>query len=359
MEHVTMPTNGTTGTLSNNFSTYLKCNDVVLFKDLPSFGVGAYISRVTLATTLVVLILPTIFLNLTILVAIIKNRTLWRSSHILVGFLAVTDALVGAISMPLFLSTVLIEIIYQKTSHEMHVYCVLSTVALNAGDLGMGWSFATIALITFERYIAIFAPFWYRKFVRASVMVKATLLTWLIWAVAVALLVVNVPFEHYFGVALLILVFIVYFLAVPASFRIFHLLKKMESGQSAENDGRSPIDRKGSITCAIMLFCLVICYTPLILVSVVIVFKGVWETLLTYLLPWARLILLANSFFNPIIYINRVPLIGRSAKNVFKRFYKRASSRPVEDTAPPSVPAVNIGVSNRAAVMDLDQDSRL
>lgn len=351
----------TTGSHSSNFSTQFKCKGLALFEDLPSFGAGAFISRVTLASTLTVLILPTIFLNLTILIAIIKNRSLWRSSHILVGFLAVTDALVGAISMPLFLSTVLIEIIHEKTSHEKQVYCLLSRVALNAGDLGMGWSFATIALITFEKYIAIFAPFWYRKFIRASVMVKITLVTWLVWAVMVVLLVVDLPFEHYLGVVILILVFIVYFLAMPAYFRIFYLLKKMESSQNTEADSRPSIDRKGSITCAIMFFCLVTCYTPLILVSLLIVVKGVSETLLTYLLPWARLIILANSFFNPIIYISRVPLIRRSAKNVFKWFYKKASSRRLaEDTAPPSVPAVTISVPKRAAVIDMgDQDSKL
>jgi hypothetical protein len=345
---------GTIGPLSNNSSTYFKC-DADPFKDLPSFDPAAYISRVTFATILAILILPTIFLNITILIAIIKNRTLWRSSHILIGFLAVTDALVGAFSMPLLLSTVLIEIIYERSSYYKQVYCILSQAALNAGDLGIGWSFITIALITFERYVAIFAPFWYRKYVRTSVVVKTTLVIWVIWAAAVVILILNITLEFAVGVVILILVVTVYVLAVPAYIRILYLLKKIESSPIPETNSRPTIDRKGSITCAIMLLCLILCYTPLIVVSLVLVTKGVSKTVLTYILPWTRLVVLANSFFNPIIYICRIALIRRSAKNIFKRFYKKASSQP--GTAAPSVPAVELGANNGAAV--ISQDSKL
>ena len=354
-----MSTSAATGTIDspfNNSSNHFVCD--VPLKGLPSFDAASYISRVTLAAVLSILILPTICLNVTILAAIIKNRTLWRSSHILIGFLAVTDALVGIVSMPLFLTATLMEIISGRNSYYKRIYCTLSGAALNAGDLGIGWSFITIALITFERYVAIFAPFWYRKHIRTSVMVKTTLFSWLIWAGVVVILILNIAAEFEFGVAILILVVIVYFLAVPAFIRILILLKKMESRNMSETENRT-IDRKGSITFAIMLFCLILCYAPLLLLSVVLVVKGATKPLLTYFLPWTRLALLTNSLFNPIIYICRIPLIRKSAKNIFKRFYGKARAPQVIDTTPPSAPAVEVGVINRAGVNMYAQDSKL
>ena len=353
----TSPATRTTGPPFNNSSNHFVCN--VPLKGLPSFDAASYISRVTLAAVLSILILPTICLNVTILIAIIKNRTLWRSSHILIGFLAVTDALVGIVSMPLFLTATLMEIISGRSSYHMRIYCTLSEAALNAGDLGIGWSFITIVLITFERYVAIFAPFWYRKHIQTSVMVKATLFSWLIWAAVVVILILNIAAEFEVGVVILILVVIVYFLAVPAYIRILILLKKMESRNMSENENRTTIDRKGSITFAIMLFCLILCYAPFLLVSVALVVKGATKPLLTYFFPWTKLTVLANSFFNPIIYICRIPLIRKSAKNIFKRFYGKESARQVTDTTPQSAPAVDVGVINRAGVNMYAQDSKL
>lgn len=349
---------GTIGQLINSTSTYFKCNTPFDHaQGLPSFDTASFLSRVSIAVVLGILILPTIFMNIVILIAIFKNRNFWRSSHILIGFLAVTDAIVGTFSMPLFLSTLLMEIYYEKSAFYKKAYCMLSEAALNCGDLGLGWSFITMITITFERYVAIFAPFWYRKYVRTSGVVKVTLFSWLIWAVVVVFLIVKTSLEFALGVSVLILVVVVYFLAVPAFIRIFRLLKKMESSRIPEADSRPRIDHKGSITCAMMLFCLILCYTPLLVVTAVIVIRGVSEMLLTYLLPWARLMLLANSFCNPIIYIYRNQLIRNSVKTIFKRFFKRASSQPTTGTAGPSVPAMDCGISNRAVV--IGQDSKL
>ncbi|XP_028401501.1 cannabinoid receptor 1-like [Dendronephthya gigantea] len=350
--------NGTIGQRINSTSGDFKCDiPFNLSQDFTSFDTASFISRVTIAGVLGILILPTIFMNIIILVAIFKNRNFWRSSHILIGFLAVTDAIVGTFSMPLFLSTILIELFYGKSAFYKKAYCMLSEAALNCGDLGMGWSFITITTITFERYVAIFAPFWYRKYVRTSGVVKATLFSWLIWAVAVVFLIVKTSLEFALGVSILILVVVVYFLAVPAFIRIFRLLKKIESSRIPEAESRPRVDHKGSMTCAIMLFCLIFCYTPLLVVTAVILVRGVSEMLLTYLLPWARLMLLANSFCNPIIYMYRNQLIRNSVKATFRRFFKKASSPPTVGTAGPSVPAMDCGISNRAVV--INQNSKL
>ena len=351
------PAAGTIGPLLNNSSNDSDCK--VPFVSLPSFDTASFINRVTLAVILSILILPTICLNVTVLIAIVKNRSLWRSSHILIGFLAVTDALVGVVSMPLLLTTILIEIIYERSSYQKQIFCTLSEAALNAGDLGIGWSFITIALITFERYVAIFAPFWYRKYIQTSVMVKTTLLSWAIWAACVVVLILNITAEFEIGIIILILVVIVYFLALPAYIRILILLKRMESRHTCGSESRPTIDRKGSMTFAIMLFCLILCYSPLLLVGSVLVLKGESKILLTYLIPWARLAVLANSLFNPIIYICRISLIRRSARNIFKQFYEKASIRAVADIAPLSAPALGVGAVNRAAVNTHTQDSKL
>lgn len=314
-------------------------------KELLLFDNYTFINRIILVVVQSLLFVPTIIFNAVIIIAMVKNRNLWRSATILIGFLAITDAFVGICSMPLLLSTVVMELVYGEKSVDTQAYCTLSKVTLYAGDLGMGLSFITISLITFERYVAIFWPFWYRKHVRTSAIIKTTIFIWLLWAFLVVVLILNVSFELIVGVVILVLVILVYLLALPVYVRIVLLLNKIE----AMDASTSKIDRKGSITCAIMVICLLLCYTPLIVFAIVIVANGGTKSAISYAFPWTRVLVLSNSFFNPLIYLARNHTIRRATRDILKKFFKKAGEQTV--CTPTNQPEHGYGITNTAAVI--------
>lgn len=320
-------------------------------RELLLFNTNAFMNRIALVAIQSVVLIPTIVINVVIIAAMACNRNLWRSATILIGFLAITDAFVGIFSMPFFLTTLIMELVYGEQSFDTNAYCTMTKIALHAGDLGIGWSFITISFITFERYVAIFCPFWYRKNIQTPLVVKTIITIWLLWFLLVLVLILNLSFEIIVGIFILVLVILVYVLALPVYVRIVILLNKMET--SGVNQP-AKIDRKGSITCGIIVVCLLLCYTPLIVVACIIVgTNGGTFISITYAFPWTRLLLLSNSLFNPIIYLARNQMIRTSARNNLKKLFMKTSTvQSVVQSSPTNHQQEHINAySNTAAVI--------
>ena len=98
----------------------------------------------------------TIFLNLLIIVAVIKRRELDKNSNILFSSMAVADLLVGAVSMP----TNFIYEVCILLAKDLRVFgiCRLASVNLVVLYGAASSSFYHLTVIAFERYVAI--KFW-------------------------------------------------------------------------------------------------------------------------------------------------------------------------------------------------------
>ena len=97
--------------------------------------------------------------NLAIIVIVTRTPQLQRPSNILLCSLAATDCLTGLTSQPLFF-------IWRLMLHRARQSCAFQTELFETryvfNTLTIGWSFATLTLISFDRAYALAKPLIYR-----------------------------------------------------------------------------------------------------------------------------------------------------------------------------------------------------
>ena len=117
-----------------------------------------------------------IFLNILVILAIKKVRELHKNSNILITNLAVTDLLVGAVSMPL--SITVDALILQGTVSHSTIY-LLSEIGVSVLITLYTISYRHLLLIAWERYVAIVKWTEYKALVTKGRMKKYTLIVWM------------------------------------------------------------------------------------------------------------------------------------------------------------------------------------
>ena len=117
-----------------------------------------------------------IFLNILVILAIKKVRELQKNSNILITNLAVTDLLVGAVSMPL--SITVDALILQGTVSHSTIY-LLSEIGVSVLITLYTISYRHLLLIAWERYVAIVKWTEYKALVTKGRMKKYTLIVWM------------------------------------------------------------------------------------------------------------------------------------------------------------------------------------
>ena len=116
-----------------------------------------------------------VLLNALIIIAVKQRKELQRASNILLSSLAVTDVLVGSLSIPL---SAVVELLVTHQVLADHYICVLDFVAISSTVLTVFLticSFFHLTMIAWERYVAI------RKWIDYKVMV-----TWVLAIVTVS-----------------------------------------------------------------------------------------------------------------------------------------------------------------------------
>ena len=101
--------------------------------------------------TAVMASLPTILLNVVIIIAIKQRKELQKPSNFLLSSLAVTDLLVGAVAMPT--SAIIDFFTFRQVSFEYT--CMLYSVNLFFLPLLFGATMHHLIVIAWERYVAV------------------------------------------------------------------------------------------------------------------------------------------------------------------------------------------------------------
>ncbi|XP_065664895.1 uncharacterized protein LOC136086586 [Hydra vulgaris] len=108
------------------------------------------------ATLLIILlIIPTVFLNLVVFAVIVKTKKLYTSSNVLLASTAVCDFLSALISMPLWIVTLMLGL-------QKNHYCVVYLSAVFTSHVLQYLSFLLVTIISLDRYLALFKPFFYK-----------------------------------------------------------------------------------------------------------------------------------------------------------------------------------------------------
>ena len=130
-----------------------------------------------------VMVLPTMFGNLLILISIAKFPTLRSRSNILIANLAIADLLVGAILIPCDI----VSMLWHRLSSD-EWFCVFE---LSLYVCLLGASVLNNFVMSLERFTVICCPLWYARRFRRWVLYLVVAIIWLV--------IVTVSFLPFFG----------------------------------------------------------------------------------------------------------------------------------------------------------------
>ena len=133
-----------------------------------------FINLVAVACILLLSVLPTIFLNALVILAVTMKRRLQTNANILLACLAGTDLLTGLIVYPVAIA------VDMKRIFGVGPFCTLEKLYLVALVLVSFASFSHLVLISVDRYIAIKYPLRYEDIVTKQRIKTGVALVWVI-----------------------------------------------------------------------------------------------------------------------------------------------------------------------------------
>ena len=249
----------------------------------------------------------TAFFNAFFIACILLKPNLRRKkSTIMMGYLAVTDLVVGAIGQPMFLANVLCQMIGRCSS------CTVDIARYYLLRAGCGSSLVHVTLTALERYIAIKHALQYKLVVTTKRLLAGIIAAWFISVALVCVSFLNVTLSMIFHAIEVLICF--------AAVAFFYIVIYLESKRHyREIKANIPLrntnllrerEFKAAKTTAFIFGCLLICYGPSFVA--IILNKSIFPvsqsnaTIWVCINTWIPTLLMLNSLCNPFIYGWRV-----------------------------------------------------
>ena len=125
------------------------------------------------------LIIPIVFGNLLVMIAIVRFHRLHSATHVLIASLALADLMVGVVTVPVVGLVHHLQLGFETD----YVSCLTSYVLSHCPT---GVSLLTLLLIAIERWVAVHRPFVYPRIFRRKYTVAAVVVLWVyIWTLGV------------------------------------------------------------------------------------------------------------------------------------------------------------------------------
>ena len=273
----------------------------------PSILTQAFLIIIIVVSTLTFPI--TAALNALVIIAVKrKPRLREHKSNIVLALLASTDFVVGVIVQPVNVA-MMITVLTDDISGET---CALQVFTRASSRVGISASLIHMALISGERYLAMRHSFAHFTLVTEARLLGASVLAWLLSIILYINLAVNdreSVFLYinnvFYGLCLAVIIF-----CHVTVYREIRRHEKQIAAQQVSVEAREQFekDKKAFKVTFIIIIVLMLCYVPLIIFSAVLERLGSKISLeMLYIdLFTATLMVLLNSFFNPIIYSFRL-----------------------------------------------------
>ena len=263
----------------------------------------------------IVAALPTLVLNLSVLIAIIRTNTLRTKTNAILCCILVVNLLQGCVSLP-FYGVIIIRIAAKKLDYIIR------------GIIGyLGASFAIISmlsvdLLTYERYVAINSPFQYEETFRETRIKVAVAFIWVASFVMMAFLKID-------GAAIVAVIFATivtvgtYVFNVVVHILIHRTVKRLRTRQNALHSNIADADLQATLEqqrkerrtikfCVYIIFFLLACYMPSLLRNVLTSL----DIKQTVVMAAAYTFLMMHATLSPVLYIWQSPQIGRAVKRL-------------------------------------------
>lgn len=312
--------------------------DVILFQ---ASHRSLYISTVFTSVLNAVSSVFAIVGNSIILTAILKTKALRTCSNYFLGNLVLSDLLVGLMVQPLF--------VLYKTGEALGKYsCLAHGLFSTSAWLCAGVSFLTLTALNCERHIAIFSALRYKSLVNPRIVLKISLLIWLL-----SLLLVS---SRFYGLSnavfhaicsTIIATSLVTFIVI--SIRINRVVQRHrmqiainQQVKEVQSWQRQAQETGHARNVAWVTFIFFACYFPTLAVMIAYTVVGYTVKLKTVYL-WSDTLVFLNSSINPGIYCWRNRGIRKAVLKVLN--YGTETSNSVQ-------PACDRRYSRSAAVIN-------
>ena len=247
----------------------------------------------------------TIFLNLFVIIAVKTRRELKQISNMLLSGVALTDLLVGAISLPL---SIALDALVINRVLVVDIICTIDFISVSVLHIGCWSSFFHLVLIAWERYVAIAKCMEYKAVVTRGRVNKYMRVAWMLALLIVVPLViigaVGVPYELILVVDVTLIIFWFVCLSLIAYFYIKVYLTVRKWKRTRLRPVNAQVKGKLESKFAYTTFLLAVFFAVSGLPSLVVyLFRGVLPVFRQVsTIRWVETIFQLNSLFNPLLY---------------------------------------------------------
>ena len=292
-----------------------------------------YSRFVALCVINVLLSISAVVGNILVLLAIIKTPSLHSPSYTLLFSLAISDLGVGVVVQPLHVALTIWTI---QGSYEN--FCTVRIVFWFATAVFSAASYLTIVVISIDRFLAVYLRLRYRSVVTMSRSVGAVVAIWIFTGMVVGATRAGVS-QYGFAFALTAILLWVVSFAIT-SFVFFMSLRIIRQSQAQVQSQLSRETRqhfpsssfnlgayKRSVYSMLYVYGLfVICYLPIILQFVFLLFLTSSSTFMAIYHEIALAVVFLNSSANPFLYFWRIRDLRKAMRGIlFARNDEQAS----------------------------------
>ena len=248
-----------------------------------------------------IIALAAIFGNTLILATFIWRRKLRRKRHLFVACLACADALVGVLSIPFWIATLVslwMENLVWMDSGIYKTFIVLDVF------LGLASVFHLL-LITVERLYAVAWPVRHRVASRNSYLVSSAV-AWLLALITSTLLrlLPEVDLAASTRFLALLICYLVPLLSICATYTAIWTIVKVTSPATRSRSSTKELKLAGTVFMVVVLF--VISWMPFVTFNAIVVFCSVCS-INKNAVYFTKLLHYTNSALNPLVYASRLP----------------------------------------------------
>ena len=257
--------------------------------------------------------------NSVILHAIRKSQDLHSPSFILLGCLAATDLLVGAICQTSFGAYKGAEI-----AENFSAYCTLRMFHNTSGWITSGVSLLTLAAVSIDRLLALTLHLRYDVIVTVPRVFQAYFVLW-IFSITVVMLRFWIRTAHWIIFPLVILL-VTFLVTALSTSKIFQIVRRHQRQINHQNVAGLSLQtntvnvfkcRKSAVTVLYVYGLFLIFYLPFCVTVFLRAFIGYTRTVkMAY--DYTATAVFINSFLNPLMYCWRIREVRRAAKNVLR-----------------------------------------
>ena len=309
-----------------------------------------------------VIAIAILILNVLVLYTITKHPSLHTPSNYLILLTAAFDVLIGVCSMPVRIAYLCFIL------HEYMTCFLFATKIVVNHTLGL-MSFIMVTIITVDRCVAIFYPYYYHRAIlpkkRRYFSISAVVFIIVTGINCCFVTIGKLQLLIYFEAVLMIICLVGSVLAYgKIKYLTITIMQRsrsqsISSVDSIRSELKSKREKKGNLQAFIIIFSLVLCYFPYVIISIIPVIYPQYESdVLEVFKVWSFTIACAKSMINPLIYCFSISSIR---KRILKKWATRNNAALRESTPSVAVifnekakPAAEIN-NNRDAVVYLNE----